>query len=150
MWHHADTPSDGSQSAWKVDSTCTLALPARPVAHTQAANNRCLGSLGVHTLDCWWVELWIYFTEIHQERRRTLQEYSRQRARADVQPLFLPSLHSGYSRVVLMTSSAARVSESPSRSTTRSFVLSDLGSLQCDTSSNHCKVFFATPNFGWE
>lgn len=39
-----------------------------------------------------------------------------------VQPLFLPSLNSGYSCIVLMTSSRARVSESPSRSTTHTFV----------------------------
>lgn len=66
MSHHAGTLADGSQSAWKVDSTCTLQLQACPVAHTRAANSHFLGSLGGRILDCWWVELWIYFTEPHQ------------------------------------------------------------------------------------
>lgn len=43
-----------------------------------------------------------------------------------VQPLFLPSFNSGYSCIVLMTSSGARVSESPSRLTTHAFIFSNL------------------------
>lgn len=70
MWHHADTLSDGSQSVWKVDSTCTLQLQACPVARIQVASNHFLGSLGGHMLDCWWAKLWMYFTELHQRRTR--------------------------------------------------------------------------------
>lgn len=71
MWHYAGTSSAGSQSVWMVDSTCTLQLQACPLAHIQAANIHSPDSLGVRTLDCWELVLWMYFSMICERQSCT-------------------------------------------------------------------------------
>lgn len=90
MWHYAGTFSAGNQSAWMVDSTCTLQLQACPLVHIQAANIHSPDSLGVRTLDCWESVLWMYFSMICESqsctKRRSTTCHSTLNSQKKLQP----------------------------------------------------------------